>query len=221
MLLNVSTPKFERALRFADGDVPAPVGSGLSKSAASRQFVALSTERLQEWMARDLSDLDILVIQIDGIHITENLVLIAAIGIDGNGEKHALVLYEGATENSVVVARQQTNKTATILLRRLKSRRFRCSAASPFQQNSGHLPATQRPRLNVATSSPNVTYKLIGYFALRSRLYDKSQVPSQRRPNHREGAGQPALQVAKRRGNLPARRLSHRSNFQLKLLEPP
>jgi putative transposase len=83
--------------------VPAPAGSGLLKSAASRQFVALSAERLHEWMARDLSDLDILVIQIDGIHITENLVLVAAIGIDGNGEKHPLALHEGATENSAVV----------------------------------------------------------------------------------------------------------------------
>jgi len=103
MLLNVSTRKFKRSVRLPDGHVPAPAGSGLSKSAASRQFVALSAERLHEWMARDLSDLDILVIQIDGIHITENLVLVAAIGIDGNGEKHPLALHEGATENSAVV----------------------------------------------------------------------------------------------------------------------
>ena len=42
MLINVSTRKFARSMRLPEGDVPAPNGSGLSKSAASRRFVALS-----------------------------------------------------------------------------------------------------------------------------------------------------------------------------------
>ena len=103
MLLNVSTRKFKRSMRLPQGDVPAAAGAALSKSAASRQFVALSAERLKEWMASDLSGPDILVVQIDGIHISEHLVLVAAIGIDGKGEKHPLALLEGATENSAVV----------------------------------------------------------------------------------------------------------------------
>ena len=70
MLINVSTRKFRRAVRLPEGDVPAPAGSGVSKSAASRHFVALSAARLQEWMASDLSKLDLLVVQIDGIHMT-------------------------------------------------------------------------------------------------------------------------------------------------------
>jgi putative transposase len=78
-------------------------GSGVSKSAASRHFVALSTERMKSWMATDLSGLDLLVVQVDGIHITEHLVLVAAIGIDGEGIKHPLGLMEGATENAAVV----------------------------------------------------------------------------------------------------------------------
>jgi hypothetical protein len=36
MLINVSTRKFRRAVRLPEGDVPAPAGSGVSKSAASR-----------------------------------------------------------------------------------------------------------------------------------------------------------------------------------------
>ena len=44
-----------------------------------------------------------MVVQIDGIHISEHLVLVAAIGIDGAGEKHPLGLIEGATEHSAVV----------------------------------------------------------------------------------------------------------------------
>jgi hypothetical protein len=38
-----------------EGDVPVSNDSGLSKSAASWSFVALSAARLKEWMARDLS----------------------------------------------------------------------------------------------------------------------------------------------------------------------
>jgi putative transposase len=102
MLLNVSTRKFRRAVRLPEGDVPAPAGSGVSKSAASRHFVALSAARLREWLAGDLSGLDLLVVQIDGIHISEHLVLIAAIGIDAEGYKHPLALIEGATENASV-----------------------------------------------------------------------------------------------------------------------
>jgi len=103
MLINVSTRKFRRAVRLPEGDVPAPAGSGVSKSAASRHFVALSSVRLEEWMAADLSGLDILVVQIDGIHISEHIVLVAAIGIDGDGVKHPLGLIEGATEHGAVV----------------------------------------------------------------------------------------------------------------------
>jgi putative transposase len=103
MLINVSTRRFRRAVRLPEGDVPTPAGSGVSKSAASRHFVALSAARMQEWMASDLSKLDLLVVQIDGIHMTGDPVLVAAIGIDGNGVKHPLGLVEGATENAAVV----------------------------------------------------------------------------------------------------------------------
>jgi putative transposase len=103
MLINVSTRKFRRAVRLPEGDIAAPPGAGVSKSAASRHFVALSAERMKEWMTSDLTGLDILVVQIDGIHIDDDLVLVAAIGIDGDGVKHPLGLVEGATENTVVV----------------------------------------------------------------------------------------------------------------------
>jgi len=61
MLINVSTRKYGRAVRLPEGDIGAPEGSGVSKSAVSRRFVALSAERLKEWMATDLSGLDLLV----------------------------------------------------------------------------------------------------------------------------------------------------------------
>lgn len=103
MLINVSTQRFGRAVRLPEGDVPAKHGSGLTKSAASRRFVALSSEKLDAFMNTDLSALDLLVIQIDGLHVSTDLVLLAAIGIDANGDKHPLALVEGATENTATV----------------------------------------------------------------------------------------------------------------------
>jgi putative transposase len=50
-----------------------------------------------------LSQLDLLAIQLDGMHVTGDLTLLAAIGIDGEGAKHPLGLLEGATENAAVV----------------------------------------------------------------------------------------------------------------------
>ena len=65
--------------------------------------MALSAARMKEWMGADLSGLDIMVVQIDGIHISEHLMLVAALGIDSEGVKHPLGLMEGATEHSAVV----------------------------------------------------------------------------------------------------------------------
>lgn len=103
MLIGVPTRRFGRAVRLPEGDVPAGPGSGVSKSAASRRFVALSAERMEAWLAQDLSALDLLAIQIDGIHLAEELLLVAAVGIDAEGTKHPLGVVEGATENAAVV----------------------------------------------------------------------------------------------------------------------
>ena len=103
MLINVSTRKLKRAVRLPEGDLPTVMGDGTSKSAASRRFVALSAERMAAWMGSDLSRLDLVVIQIDGLHIGNDLVLVGALGIDGEGNKHPLGLVEGATENAAVV----------------------------------------------------------------------------------------------------------------------
>jgi hypothetical protein len=67
MLIDVLTRRFGRAVRLPEGDLSAAKGTGVSKSAVSRRFVA--AERMAAWMAADLSELDLLIIQIDGIHI--------------------------------------------------------------------------------------------------------------------------------------------------------
>jgi transposase-like protein len=103
MLINVSTRRFRRSVRLPDGDVTSIKGDGTSKSAVSRRFVALSSAKLKTWLASDLSSLDLLAIQIDGLHVQEDLILVAAVGIDAMGEKHPLGLVEGATENAATV----------------------------------------------------------------------------------------------------------------------
>jgi len=69
MLMNVATRKVGRKVRLPEAGVPSGPGSGLSKSALSRRFRALTQARLEEWMASDLSALDLLVIHIDGLNM--------------------------------------------------------------------------------------------------------------------------------------------------------
>jgi hypothetical protein len=86
MLINVSTRKFARSVRLPEEDIP-----GLSTSGTSRRFGALSAARMRERIASGLSGLDLRVIQIDGIHMEEDLILVAAIGVDAKGDKHNIV----------------------------------------------------------------------------------------------------------------------------------
>lgn len=76
-------------------------GYGLGKSSISRQFIRASEQRLQELMERKLDDLELCVIFIDGIAFAGQL-LVVAMGVDGKAGKHALGLWQGATENAVV-----------------------------------------------------------------------------------------------------------------------
>ena len=42
---------------------------------------------MRQWLATRLDHLDLMVIQIDGVHMADDLLLVAAIGIDATGEK--------------------------------------------------------------------------------------------------------------------------------------
>ena len=56
---------------------------------------------LKELAENDLSELDILVVYIDGVQLGTYHV-ICAVGVDSGGHKHVLGLREGATENAEV-----------------------------------------------------------------------------------------------------------------------
>ena len=66
MLIGVATRKYARSVRLPDGDLAGQGKRATTKSSVSRRFVALSTAKLKEWLAADLSGLDLLVIQIVG-----------------------------------------------------------------------------------------------------------------------------------------------------------
>jgi len=98
MLVGVATRQYARSLE----PVPAGVASrGTSKSSVSRRFVAKTTAQLQTWQSAPLDGLDLIALILDGVHIGEHC-LVVALGIAADGQKHALGLWEGATENATV-----------------------------------------------------------------------------------------------------------------------
>ena len=56
-----------------------------------------------QWLARPLGELDLAAVMIDGIHFRDRVIL-RALGIDAQGNKHVLGLREGSTEAARVVA---------------------------------------------------------------------------------------------------------------------
>jgi transposase-like protein len=77
-------------------------GYGIEKSSVSREFVAASAAQLKQLCEKKLGDLDLVALLIDGIQLGKQ-VLVVALGIEINGKKHVLGLWQGATENTTVV----------------------------------------------------------------------------------------------------------------------
>jgi putative transposase len=96
MLVGVSTRKYERSLE----PVAEPVKTrGTSKSAVSRRFVAITQAQMDDWFSRDLGGIDAVVVMLDGVYIADHVILVA-VCIDSDGQKHVLGIREGATENA-------------------------------------------------------------------------------------------------------------------------
>jgi putative transposase len=99
MVLGVSTRGYARSLE----PLPKAVAvRGVSKSAVSERFVYGTERKLAELMSRELRQLCVVALMIDGVHFGEHVVL-AAVGVDDHGDKHVLGLREGATENAAAV----------------------------------------------------------------------------------------------------------------------
>lgn len=67
------------------------MGIAASKSVVSRRFVALSQQQLEQWLIRQLDDLD-LAVMIDGIRVRREHVALMALGIDAQRDKNILGL---------------------------------------------------------------------------------------------------------------------------------
>ncbi len=99
MVLGVSTRGYARSLE----PLPEAVAvRSISKSAVSERFIYGTERKLAELMSRDLRQLRVVALLIDGVHFGEHVVL-AAVGVDEHGDKHVLGLREGATENAAAV----------------------------------------------------------------------------------------------------------------------
>jgi putative transposase len=102
MLSGVSTRKYRRAQEPVGSEVEENARS-TSKSAVSRTFVQRARDMLWKLMNRPLADLRLAVMMLDGIEL-HGRTNIVALGITTAGEKLALGLWEGSTENSTVAS---------------------------------------------------------------------------------------------------------------------
>jgi putative transposase len=96
----VSTRRYRRAQEPVGGQVEADARS-TSKSAVSRTFVQRTRDELWKLMNRPLADLRLAVIMLDGIELHVRTTIVA-LGITTEGEKLALGLWDGSSENATV-----------------------------------------------------------------------------------------------------------------------
>jgi putative transposase len=100
MLAGVSTRRYARTGEPVGADVD-ELARSTSKSAVSREFVSRTREHLIALMSRPLGDLRLAVLMLDGIDL-KGRCCVVALGVDTDGVKHPLGLWDGSTENATV-----------------------------------------------------------------------------------------------------------------------
>jgi transposase-like protein len=85
------------------GVIPAMADTvGVSKSSVSRQTIEASEAEVEALLSRRFDEVKLVIIYIDGM-VFGHHVMIGAVGVDTEGNKHVLAIREGATENATVV----------------------------------------------------------------------------------------------------------------------
>jgi putative transposase len=102
MLAGVSTRRFARTREPVGEQVSAGERSA-SKSAVSREFIGRTREHLDALMSRDLADVRLAALMVDGIEL-KGRCCIVALGVSTDGVKLPLGLWDGSTENKTVTA---------------------------------------------------------------------------------------------------------------------
>jgi putative transposase len=101
MLAGLATRRHTQAAEPVGAAVE-QTASATSKSAVSRRFVAQTSKALEDLLARDLSELQVAALLLDGIHVAERCCVVA-LAILADGTKLPVGLWEGSTENATVV----------------------------------------------------------------------------------------------------------------------
>ena len=92
VLYGISCRNYEQAA----GDIPGAIG--LSSSTVSREFVKVSAKQLRDFQERDLSELDLVALFLDGKSFADDEMVIA-LGVSMDGSKHILGFVQTGTEN--------------------------------------------------------------------------------------------------------------------------
>lgn len=87
--------------RYQEGVSQFLAGYGASAATVSRRMAVATARRVKELLERSLAGLDLAVLMIDGLKVAEQTVVVA-LGIDTEGNKHVLGLWQGSTENARV-----------------------------------------------------------------------------------------------------------------------
>lgn len=96
VLYGISCRNYEAAAAAVPGAI------GLSSSTVSRAFTHASTKQLKALQERDLRELDIVAVFLDGKTFAD-MTMVIAVGITLTGEKHILGFVETGTENEHVL----------------------------------------------------------------------------------------------------------------------
>ncbi|MCL4515693.1 MAG: IS256 family transposase [Firmicutes bacterium] len=98
MLHGISTRRRHKGLEDIGSGIDV---QGISKSSISRNFMHRTRQALIELLERRFDSTHFVALFIDGFALGEHLV-ITAMGLDAEGQKHILSIREGATENAQV-----------------------------------------------------------------------------------------------------------------------
>jgi putative transposase len=96
LLCGVSTRQYQRVIPEMAETV------GVSRSSVSREAAQAAEAELEKLMNRDWSQVELVVIYIDGMRFGSHHAL-SAVGVDAQGNKHVLGMQEGASENTEAV----------------------------------------------------------------------------------------------------------------------
>jgi transposase-like protein len=98
ILLGVSTRGYDRSVEAPPATVQR---RGTSKSAASRNLVARTRQKLSQDFGRRLDSVDLIALMLDGIEVAKQT-LVVALGVTTTGDKVPLGLEQGSTENAAL-----------------------------------------------------------------------------------------------------------------------